>query len=265
MTHAGSLTGLNTLNRVLAVVGGVFAIAVASVAHRAQTLPVVWVRSQMEAATNTTQTLPGESAQTVVVVSTLVTSVPIAYLLALFLALHAFDHYWVGWPGKDAYERNLHNRMNPVRWLEYAASASVMNVVIAMEVGLNDITMLVGMMGLTAGMILCGHVAEHERDVTYFWLGCIPFLLQWACIIAAFMDAVQRGDPPDFVHAIVWVLFGLESLFAVAQMYQQRWLWVGHSTENPTTQFMEGEKVFCLLSALAKYSLAALTLGFTFR
>jgi hypothetical protein len=64
------------------------------------------------------------------------------WAIAAFLS--ALAHFGVSGPGWESHQAQLRKTHNPYRWLEYSLSASIMIVLIAMLVGINDIAALVG-------------------------------------------------------------------------------------------------------------------------
>ena len=67
------------------------------------------------------------------------------WAIAAFFALSALAHFGVSGPGWESYRAQLRKTRNPYRWLEYSLSASIMIVLIAMLVGINDIAALVAL------------------------------------------------------------------------------------------------------------------------
>ena len=63
---------------------------------------------------------------------------PLGLAVALFFLLSALAHIAVAFPFRSWYERSLARGQNPARWIEYALSASVMIVIIAMLTGIQD-------------------------------------------------------------------------------------------------------------------------------
>ena len=53
-------------------------------------------------------------------------SMPLAWFIASFLAISAIAHFIAGWPLRRRYEAWLARGMNPLRWVEYAFSSTVM-------------------------------------------------------------------------------------------------------------------------------------------
>lgn len=101
-------------------------------------------------------------------------------LVAAFLFLSALAHLLVSIGGGYRwYVRNLKKGMNVARWIEYSLSSSLMIVVIALLVGVYDLSMLILLFFLNAMMILFGWIMEvhnqttQKTDWTLFIFGCI--------------------------------------------------------------------------------------------
>ena len=107
---------------------------------------------------------------------------------AAFLYLAAIDHLLVGGPLRGWYERNLARSVNYARWIEYSLSASLMVVLIAMLCGVLELTALIALFGVNAGMILFGLEMERTqspgRDADWrpFWFGSILGAVAWVVI-----------------------------------------------------------------------------------
>ena len=120
--------------------------------------------------------------------------VSIAWGVALFLFLSAAAHFIIAAPGVYPwYERNLANKRNYARWIEYSLSSSVMVVLIAMLVGIADIAALLGLAGVNASMILFGLLQEKYEDPdksvswTPYWFGVLA-----GAILASYMRSSSR-------------------------------------------------------------------------
>ena len=97
--------------------------------------------------------------------------VSVAWGVAVFLLISAAAHFVISMPGVFRwYLRNLENKRNYARWIEYSLSSSVMVVLIAMLVGIADIAALLAIAGVNASMILFGLLQEHyERPGRPGW------------------------------------------------------------------------------------------------
>lgn len=116
---------------------------------------------------------------------------------------------------------------NPLRFIEYSISASIMLICISFLNGVTDINLIAGIAVLTACCQLCGLVVEYIPDnlLTLQWIlhltGWIQFLCAYGIIAHAFFKSINAVDdvrPPPFVYAIVIILFILYSSFGFVQL-----------------------------------------------
>lgn len=180
---------------------------------------------------------------------------------AISFAAHLFAFFSLsrvrGW-----YEKWIHNRRQPTRWLEYTLSAPPLIIVLAYLSGIRSAEMLLMLTALIATTMFFGWATEElarcenntwvvePTNNTYcntairlfpFLLGCIPYGVAWAVIIFAFFTSINRSEsdsadtpgPPDWVRSVIWIEFALYSSFAVVQLFQFasdfgcRYYWVG--------------------------------------
>ncbi len=180
---------------------------------------------------------------------------PFAIATATFLYLAALDHLLVGGPLRGWYERNLARSINYARWIEYSLSASLMIVLIAMLAGIWELTGLIALFGVNAGMILAGLLMERagppgERaDWLPFWVGSILGTVPWIVISAQLLRANSEAGVPGFVIGIFFSLLVLFSLFAVNMYLQYRQV-------GPWRDYLFGERAYIVLSLTAKSALA---------
>jgi hypothetical protein len=178
-------------------------------------------------------------------------------LVAGFLFISAFAHAAIATVLYDRYVEYLDRGMNPYRWYEYSVSASLMIVVIGMLAGVWDLGALVALFGLVAVMNLCGLLMEQrnestdEVDWTPYWVGVVAGVVPWVVIAITFVGTVTASDGqfPEFVIYIYVSIFVFFNLFALNMALQylevSRW-----------SDYLFGEKVYVLLSLLAKSALA---------
>jgi hypothetical protein len=182
--------------------------------------------------------------------------VNLAYLVAAFFFMSAIAHMVVATVYRKRYEAGLAEGINRVRWYEYAFSASTMMVAIGMLVGVQDLSLLVALFGLTAVMNLCGLVMEvHNRPgKPVNWLsyvvGSIAGVLPWV-IIALYLwsGATYGSQAPAFVYWIFVSIFVFFMSFAVNMVLQYR-------RTGKWASYLYGEKVYMMLSLVAKSLLA---------
>tara|TARA_B100001059_G_C17798599_1_gene564703 strand:- start:347 stop:1408 length:1062 start_codon:yes stop_codon:yes gene_type:complete len=118
---------------------------------------------------------------------------------------------------------------NPLRFIEYSISASIMLICIAFLNGVTDINLIAAIAVLTAMCQLCGLVVEYMNDDQLVWqwvlhlTGWIQFLCAYGIISHAFFKSITAAPgvrPPDFVYVIVFMLFALYACFGAVQLVE---------------------------------------------
>jgi len=187
-----------------------------------------------------------------------VINLPLGSLVALFLLISAVAHFIIASPlAFGWYVRNLEKGINYARWFEYSMSASVMIVLIAMLCGVYDIASLMLAFTLTAVMNLCGLMMEVHNQTTKktnwtsYVIGCIAGLVPWIAITIYFFGSIStaEGTVPTFVYFIVPILFVFFFSFALNMLLQYKKI-------GPWRDYLYGERVYVLLSLIAKSALA---------
>lgn len=195
-------------------------------------------------------------SQRLVPVMEAIGTIELAYLAVAFLFISAIAHALIATVLYDRYVAYLEQGMNPYRWYEYAVSASVMIVLIAMLAGVWDLGTLIALFGLVAVMNLCGLVMErHNRltantDWSSFVVGSLAGIVPWIVIAVSVVGTFSAGgSPPDFVLVIYASLFVLFNLFAINMLLQYRGVWRWRN-------YLYGERAYIVLSLVAKSLLA---------
>lgn len=178
-------------------------------------------------------------------------------ILSSFLLLSAFAHLAIVFWKNRQYNQYLSQGMNPYRWYEYSVSSSIMIVLIALFLGVWDLWSLVMIFALNAMMIGFGYVMEkvnqrtERTDWSPFVLGSVCGGVPWVVVLANFLALAGSSDlrPPTFVYAIVILYFVLFNVFAVNMVLQYR-------GAGPWRDYLYGERVYILLSLVAKTTLA---------
>lgn len=177
--------------------------------------------------------------------------------IALFLGLAALDHLLMATPGVVGwYERNLRNKINYARWVEYSISASVMVVLIALLTGITNLYAVIAIFAVNAAMIWFGLLMERvnqDKERPDWWpfiFGAMAGAVPWIAITIAIVVSSTEGDGvPGFVYGIFVSLFVLFNCFAVNQVLQYR-------KRGRFADYLYGEKVYIVLSLVAKTALA---------
>jgi hypothetical protein len=197
--------------------------------------------------------------------SVILFSVPLAYVIASFFLMSAIAHASAGWFLRGRYEAFLARGMNPLRWIEYAFSSTVMIVAIAYLSYITDFPALVAIAGANVAMILFGWSMEAANegrlpkgehiDWKHYIFGCIAGVVPWIAIFSILWAySAQEGLPADagipaFVYVIIASLFVAFNIFAITMVLQYRK--VGRWSD-----YLYGEKTYMILSLVAKSLLA---------
>jgi len=176
---------------------------------------------------------------------------------AVFLLLSATAHFYLSTIGYKRYVENLRKGQNPVRFYEYALSSSLMIVLIGMLVGIWDLGSIILMFGINAMMNLFGIMMEYHNQYTKktnwtaFIYGSIAGLIPWIIIFIYFLSAINSSGakPPAFVYAIIPTIFVFFNIFAINMVLQ-------YKKVGKWKEYIFGEKVYIILSLLAKTALA---------
>jgi len=182
---------------------------------------------------------------------------PFGPAVAVFLLLSAVAHFSLASFGYKWYVRNLKKGMNPARFYEYALSSSLMIVLIGMLVGIWDLGSIILIFAVNATMNLFGIMMEfhnqhtEKTNWTSFIFGSIAGIVPWVVIMIYFLSAVgsAEADPPGFVYAIIPTIFVFFNIFAVNMVLQ-------YKKVGPWKDYLFGERVYIILSLLAKTALA---------
>lgn len=176
--------------------------------------------------------------------------------IAAFLFLSALAHLLISLPGiNDWYNKNLAKGANYARWIEYAFSSSIMILVIAMLVGIYDISALITLVFLNASMILFGWMMElHNQSTTKtnwtsFIFGCIAGIGPWIAIGIYLWNPGSTTHAPNFVYWIYFSIFLFFNCFAVNQILQ-------YKKVGKWSDYLYGERAYIILSLVAKSLLA---------
>lgn len=163
------------------------------------------------------------------------------------------------------YLRCVKEARSPLRWAEYAMSASLMVLIVAYMSGVQTVVSLVFAFSLSATTMSFGHLSDllnrptpqgddwtlpFRVRVQPFALGCLPQALLWSGILYAFGRTIKADDvdPPDFVYAIVFLQIMLFLSFAAVHLF---------AISSPPCDFRKAEVGFVSLSFVSKLVLCA--------
>jgi hypothetical protein len=199
-----------------------------------------------------------EPTQHLVTAQRSIWDLPIGPAVALFFLMSAIAHFSMAFPARRWYEAHLARGQNPIRWIEYAFSSSVMIVVIAALAGVQEIGTLIAIFGVNAAMIMFGWSMEiaNEGRARPQWLhyifGCIAGAVPWLVIfVTILVSATEPGSAPipGFVIAIFVSLFVAFNVFAINMVLQ-------YGKIGGWRDYLYGERAYMLFSLIAKSLLA---------
>lgn len=197
-----------------------------------------------------------KSSQSLKPATTPLFTVQLPILIALFFFLSAFFHFYIATFYNKRYNADLKLGINKMRWIEYSVSASVMIIAISMLVGIYDLMSLLMLFSLTAVMNLMGLVMEIHNQTTNktnwisYYIGCFAGVIPWVAIAFYMWLGAYKGSPaPTFVYWIFVSIFVFFSCFAVNMVLQ-------YKKVGPWQNYLYGERVYILLSLVAKSLLA---------
>jgi hypothetical protein len=179
------------------------------------------------------------------------------YMVAAFMALSAFFHFFVASPRVfQQYADGLKVHINKYRWIEYSLSSSIMLIVIMQLNGTADYIALLSIFAVNVCMILFGWLQERyttpgDGDMLPFWFGCIAGIIPW--IATAINVWTPKGPAesttPGFVYGIIFSIFILFNCFAIVQ-------WKQYKARGKWANYLHGERTYIVLSFVAKSLLA---------
>jgi hypothetical protein len=197
-------------------------------------------------------------ARTLVTAQRGIWDMPIGPAVAIFFFMSALAHFSMAFLIRRRYEGWLARGLNPIRWVEYSFSSSVMIVVIAALAGVQEVGTLIAIFGVNACMILFGwsmEIASEGRERPqwlHYVFGCIAGAVPWIVIgVTLLISATEPGSAPipGFVIAIFVTLFLFFNVFAINMVLQYRK--VGRWRD-----YLYGERAYMLFSLFAKSALA---------
>jgi len=245
--RARSLFRWNATLSVLHLVQGLGILAISFAKNPIVTSPVVSTYLRFD-----------EATRHLVTAQRSIWDLPIGPAVALFFLMSAAAHFSMAFPARRWYEAHLARGQNPIRWVEYAFSSSVMIVVIAALAGVQEVGTMIAIFGVNAAMIMFGwsmEIANEGRDRPqwlHYIFGCIAGAVPWVVIfVTILVSATEPGSAPipGFVIAIFVTLFVAFNIFAINMILQYgkigRW-----------RDYLYGERAYMLFSLIAKSLLA---------
>lgn len=205
----------------------------------------------------TVNTLSPEGQFQLVSATRTLANLNLAIIMVAFLLMSALAHIIIATVYRKRYEADLDKGLNRARWIEYSISASTMMVGIALLTGIYDLSSLVMIFSLVGVMNLLGLAMElwnqntKKTNWTTFIIGSMAGIIPWIVFVIYVWGAsvYGGGDIPTFVYWIYLSIFLFFNCFAV-NMYLQ------YKKKGKWADYLYGEKVYMILSLVAKTALA---------
>ena len=195
-------------------------------------------------------------------------------LLCSFTGVTAVAHVLYATKLRTAYQAAIVAENNWFRWLEYAISATIMLVIIALSSGVSDTNALFVMSIVSVCVMLLGQIAEKHMagsspDLATAKLSTLVawllFLSAWSFVFVQYAEQVyqinalapvKNTDPdkpsqtitiPSFVTALVITMFLVYSSFGIVQLVQ---LYL--RSRHKKVDFAKIDRSYIILSFVAK-------------
>ncbi len=222
-----------------------------TVLHTAQAVAVLVLASGF--AITVTSSFPQGPPGTAPAAPEALFDVRVGWAIAAFLLLAAVDHGLTGTVLRGRYEAGLRSGINTFRWMEYSVSATIMLVLICFYNGITGISAVIAIVGANVAMILFGWLQElmnppgrTRTTMLPFWFGTLAGLAPWVAIA---YNLLGSPEVPTFVLGIFVSLAIFFSSFGINQ-------WLQYRGVGPWSSYAFGEKVYLVLSLVAKSALA---------
>jgi hypothetical protein len=245
--RSASLFRWNAILAALHAAQGIAILAISFAKSPVVTSPVVGTYLQYD-----------QTAKTLVTAQRSLWDMPIGPAVAIFFLMSALAHFTMAFPARRWYEAHLARGQNPIRWVEYSFSSSVMIVVIAALAGVQEIGTLIAIFGCNAAMIMFGWSMElaNEGRARVQWqhyiFGCIAGAVPWVVIFATILiSATEPGSAPipTFVIMIFVTLLIFFNVFAINMVLQYKKI-------GRWSDYLYGERAYMIFSLVAKSLLA---------
>jgi len=194
-------------------------------------------------------------------------SLNIPYLILFFFASTVVFHLVYAYDYKGFYSKYIKEGWNPIRWFEYALSASLMTTIIGTLAGIRDVAGLGAITIAMGALQLCGLIVEREAtksmaDVLVVQvatnIGWLLFAAVWGPILFSFFTVIKdarkyNAKIPKWLFIIIFFQLYNFAKFGLVQMTQVRAM----LKNMPLPDFADIERKYIKLSFSSKFVLGA--------
>lgn len=184
--------------------------------------------------------------------------IPLVILIWAYLMIAAFFHLLMLNKKINAYySSKLNQRINPIRWVEYSFSSSIILVVVAILAGYLDFGGLFLIFCLNAIMTYFGYLMETSNNTNSLKINWKPFIvgsiigaLPWVLILFHYFGSLANNLAiSNSINLLIPVMFILWTGFPV-NMY------LHYKEIGPFKEYLNTEKTYIFLSLFTKTLLA---------
>lgn len=187
-------------------------------------------------------------------------------VVPIFSLLSTCNHVWSA-IRFDAYRDQIEQGYNPWRWIEFSASASLMNYIVGQLSGITDIKLLSALIGANVSLQYIGYSLEkdsgralqmhdshlYESAMRQQVAGFLIFATYMSAIFTSFFTAIsQTAGVPDFVYSVIFIIFALYLCFGVLSLAYTRGAKPGPQPKWSIRNFRNVEVGYLVLSFVAK-------------
>ena len=146
-------------------------------------------------------------------------------LMAVVEFITAFNH-WLCWYNHDTYMTLLENELQPIRWVEYHITMSIVGICVASLSGITDVYLLTALFLIIMYFNFAGglgfEVLRHAVRMERFNGPILTTLIftQWYLFVMALLVFALQFATVGFVDNINWALFGTIIYFLLIHIYQ---------------------------------------------
>jgi hypothetical protein len=194
-------------------------------------------------------------------------TINVPYLILFFFASTVFFHLLYAYDYKGLYSKYVKEGWNPIRWYEYAISASVMTTIIGCLSGMRDVSGLAAITISMGALQLCGLIVEREATKTMTdafvvkiatSIGWALFAGVWGPILFSFFTVIKDARQynariPRWLFIVIFFQLFNFALFGLNQMKQVRAI----VNNLPLPDFETIERQYIKLSFSSKLVLGA--------
>jgi len=151
----------------------------------------------------------------------------------------------------NRYIKEINQSKNRFRWLEYAISASLMMVIIALLCGVRDRSTLILLFGGVVMLMYIGYISEvltPKASLCSMLIGWGLLCVLWYVVISQFYDNIgESSNAPTSLSFLIFVLVGFYISFGVVQT-----LFVVRKYRGTKVNFATVDKSYIVLSFISK-------------